>query len=41
MSELILFNIGASSSNQPFVLIEFPYEYSGSQLLQLKNVTVQ
>ena len=35
------FNIGASSSHQPFVLIEFPYEYSGSQLLQLKNVTVQ
>ena len=35
------FNIGVSSPNQPFVLIEFPYEYSGSQLLQLKNVTVQ
>ena len=35
------FSIGVSSPNQPFVLIESPYEYSGSQLLQLKNVTVQ
>ena len=35
------FNIGVSSSNHPFVLIESPYKYSGSQLFQLKNVTVQ
>ena len=39
MSPLI-FDIG-TSSHQPFVLNESPYEYPESQLFQLKNVTVQ
>ena len=37
---LLTLNI-STSSHQPFVLNEFPYEYPESQLYQLKNVTVQ